>query len=220
MMICYRFQLTIQDPFADEANKWIEVLEQVLMLLLVFSRWILPKGEITRERLSQILLVYIALASDIIELFDLYEMEEVMKDTVLFHIILVTWTLSLVQFTLVLAGSKSRKSQAVMVAPMNTDAEQNIDEDYKVDRVEVLSLMLTLALQDVPFLFIRIYIIAYYRKMSNTLLFFAAKNALIIALQFYRVSIIVCGSPEKDVDNEGVIDEPSDPEQGHVGKCD
>ncbi len=33
------------------------IIEQMTLLVLILSRWLLPKGELTREELSQLLLV-------------------------------------------------------------------------------------------------------------------------------------------------------------------
>lgn len=33
------------------------IIEQMILLVLILSRWLLPKGELTREELSQLLLV-------------------------------------------------------------------------------------------------------------------------------------------------------------------
>ena len=33
------------------------IIEQMTLLVLILSRWLLPKGEMTREELSQLLLV-------------------------------------------------------------------------------------------------------------------------------------------------------------------
>ena len=48
----------------------------MLLLILIIGRWLLPKGEITREQLSQLLLVYIGMAADIIELFEAFKVLE------------------------------------------------------------------------------------------------------------------------------------------------
>lgn len=54
-------------------STWVTVIEQLLMLVLIIGRWMLPKGELTRDQLSQLLLVYIGTAADIIELFDSFK---------------------------------------------------------------------------------------------------------------------------------------------------
>lgn len=42
---------------------WVTLIEQFLMLTLIVGRWLLPKGELTRDQLSQLLLVYIGESS-------------------------------------------------------------------------------------------------------------------------------------------------------------
>ncbi|KAI4465153.1 tmem26 protein [Holotrichia oblita] len=69
---------------------WVTVIEQFLMLILIIGRWMLPKGELTRDQLSQLLLVYIGTAADIIEFFDSFK-----DDKVATHPILVLLTLSI-----------------------------------------------------------------------------------------------------------------------------
>lgn len=39
------------------------LIEQFLMLILIVGRWMLPKGDLTRDQLSQLLLVYIGKSS-------------------------------------------------------------------------------------------------------------------------------------------------------------
>ena len=39
-----------------------------MMLFIIIGRWVMPKQGITRSELSQLLLVYVSLASDIIDL--------------------------------------------------------------------------------------------------------------------------------------------------------
>jgi len=54
-------------------DTWLTVIEQFLMLILILGRWMLPKGDLTRDQLSQLLLVYIGTAADIIEFFDTFK---------------------------------------------------------------------------------------------------------------------------------------------------
>ena len=41
--------------------------------MLLSDSWMLPKGDLTRDQLSQLLLVYIGTAADIIEFFDSFK---------------------------------------------------------------------------------------------------------------------------------------------------
>jgi len=48
-------------------ENWLLGLHQVLLFVLVIGRWLLPKGKITRDQLSQLLLVFIGVGADILE---------------------------------------------------------------------------------------------------------------------------------------------------------
>lgn len=60
------------------SEQWVRALEQVLLLLLICGRWMLPKGKLTHDQLSQLLLVYIGTAADIVEFFDAFKEKEVL----------------------------------------------------------------------------------------------------------------------------------------------
>ncbi len=44
-----------------------------MMLIIIIGRWVMPKKGITRSELSQLLLVYMSLASDIIDLLSVLQ---------------------------------------------------------------------------------------------------------------------------------------------------
>ena len=47
---------------------WVLVLHQLLLFILIIGRWLLPTGEgISRDELSQLLLVFIGVGADILE---------------------------------------------------------------------------------------------------------------------------------------------------------
>lgn len=50
-----------------DSSQWVVMVEQLLLFVLILGRWMLPKGKISRDELSQLLLVYIGMAADIIE---------------------------------------------------------------------------------------------------------------------------------------------------------
>ena len=93
-------------PVALSAETWVTVIEQLLMLVLIIGRWLLPKGSLTREQLSQLLLVYIGTAADIIEFFDGFKDDKIARNQILVFLILSIWTWSLIQFCLVLTATK------------------------------------------------------------------------------------------------------------------
>ena len=55
----------------------VRMLEQLLLLFLIIGRWMLPKGDLTHDQLSQLLLVYIGTAADIVEFFDAFKEDTV-----------------------------------------------------------------------------------------------------------------------------------------------
>lgn len=49
-------------------NDWILGLHQVLLILLILGKWLLPLGGgVTRDQLSQLLLIFVGTAADILE---------------------------------------------------------------------------------------------------------------------------------------------------------
>ncbi|KAJ8020885.1 Transmembrane protein 26 [Holothuria leucospilota] len=96
----------------NNAGDRLEITEQVLVLVLIIGRWILPKGQISRDELSQLLLVYIGMAADILETFDVLEIKEVQTNSSLVLVILSLWTWSLLQFTIVMTAKKKRLTKA------------------------------------------------------------------------------------------------------------
>ena len=41
---------------------------QTVLVVLVLGRWLLPKGKLTRDQFSQLMLVYLGMAADIAEI--------------------------------------------------------------------------------------------------------------------------------------------------------
>ncbi|XP_071805551.1 transmembrane protein 26-like [Asterias amurensis] len=90
-------------------TQWILVVEQMLPLLLIVGRWLLPKGSITRNELSELLLVYFATAADIIEFFDGFNEVSVKYDRSLVFTLLTLWSWSLIQFALVMTSIRDQR---------------------------------------------------------------------------------------------------------------
>uniref|UniRef100_A0A8V5GFS2 Uncharacterized protein n=1 Tax=Melopsittacus undulatus TaxID=13146 RepID=A0A8V5GFS2_MELUD len=86
---------------------WTLALHQTFLLLLVVGRWLLPIGvEITRDQLSQLLLMFVGTAADILEFAsETLDIEDVRKNYALINAILAVWTWSMLQFPLDLAGN-------------------------------------------------------------------------------------------------------------------
>lgn len=98
------------------SETWVTLIEQFLMLVLIIGRWLLPKGDLTRDQLSQLLLVYIGsyfkkqfkpwvwqfcyilgTAADIIEFFDSFKDNTIASEPILVFLTLSIWSWSLMQ---------------------------------------------------------------------------------------------------------------------------
>ncbi|XP_032221007.2 transmembrane protein 26 isoform X2 [Nematostella vectensis] len=93
----------------DEAVLY--TLEQALVLILVIGRWLLPKGSISRDQLSQLLLVYVGMAADIMEFTEIIKEDEIRKVNMLnnnhfVNAVILFWSMSLFQFTLTISGTE------------------------------------------------------------------------------------------------------------------
>ncbi len=138
-------------------------------------------------QLSQLLLVYIGTAADIIEFFDSFKDERVNTDKVLCVMILSIWSWSLLQFTFVLTATKGRKTRI-------TQEESKVKTLHKAKEIccslDVWGILINIILQDAPFFVFRVLLIAYYKLISYMNIFFTCKNTLVITLQFYRLLVV------------------------------
>ncbi|XP_061934002.1 transmembrane protein 26 [Apis cerana] len=165
---------------------WVTLIEQFLMLILIIGRWMLPKGDLTRDQLSQLLLVYIGTAADIIEFFDSFKEDRIAREPVLVYLTLGIWAWSLMQFTVVLTATKSRKSRL----SSGNAVKRRIQTETSCCSIDVWGITLNMILQDGPFLAFRLILIVHYRIVSYMNIFFTCKNTLVILLQLYRLYVV------------------------------
>ncbi|CAH1784080.1 unnamed protein product [Owenia fusiformis] len=154
-------------------------LEQSLLLLMILGRWLLPKGEMSRQQVSQLLLNYLGMAADIVDLFELFREEGINRAEEFVYSILTVYSLSLCQFTFAL--------------PIITDDSNNGNRPNqllgmrKYVTPEVASVLVTLFIHDGPFLCVRLVAIFYYNVYTYSVVFFTTKNGLMVILQSYRL---------------------------------
>ncbi|CAF0774485.1 unnamed protein product [Didymodactylos carnosus] len=177
-------------PWKIPAEMWTQIVEQTLLLVLIIGRWLLPVGKtMTRDQLSQLLLVYIGTAADIIELFEAFKESGVQRNLTIIHLILSAWSVSLLQFTLVVTSTKSRKTRGGFQS-----SDDSTDQCFTFRlfwETELWALSTTILLQDGPFLCLRLGLIIHYKIISQSNVFFTTKNFLVVLLQLYRVCVIV-----------------------------
>jgi hypothetical protein len=59
--------------FGNDLEKQKKLCELGLIIGIILGRWLLPRGDITRDQLSALLLGYVGTAADILELFEVFE---------------------------------------------------------------------------------------------------------------------------------------------------
>ncbi|XP_043466157.1 transmembrane protein 26 isoform X2 [Leptopilina heterotoma] len=165
---------------------WVTLIEQFLMLILIIGRWMLPKGDLTRDQLSQLLLVYIGTAADIIEFFDSFKEDKIAREPVLVYLTLGIWSWSLMQFTVVLTATKSRKSRL----SSGSAVKRKVPTETSCCSIDVWGIAINMLLQDGPFLSFRLILIIHYQIVSYMNIFFTCKNTLVILLQLYRLHVV------------------------------
>ncbi|XP_066099809.1 transmembrane protein 26 isoform X2 [Saccopteryx bilineata] len=88
---------------------WTLALHQTFLLMLIIGRWLLPIGAtITRDQLSELLLMFVGTAADILEFTsETLAIKNVRNNPVLVYAILFIWTWSMLQFPLDLAACRA-----------------------------------------------------------------------------------------------------------------
>ena len=169
------------------------------MLVLILGRWLLPKGQLTRDQLSQLLLVYIGMAADMLEFSsETLRLEKIACNLGIFYAILAVWTWSLMQFTLGLTATKARKRR-VAAKVYRSELDELNKRRYRYSKkvsvfccgTELWALLTSVVIQDGPYLVIRLYLIFALSIYDQSTIFFTCKNALLLILQFYRLSVVL-----------------------------
>ena len=88
------------------------MVEISFMFIIILGRWIVPKGNISHSTLSQLLLVYLSLASDILDLLTLFNEEEIQLSLPMVHLVLTVFSLCMFQFALNLTATRGRSFRA------------------------------------------------------------------------------------------------------------
>ncbi|XP_012562260.2 uncharacterized protein LOC100208207 isoform X1 [Hydra vulgaris] len=108
------YELYGEDIITKAFSKWlfpkrVTIIEQTGMLVLIIGRWLLPSGSISKEQFSQILLIYIGTAADIVEFNEIYN-NDVIQDVIkvggadnLLHGVMAVWALAILQFSFTVA---------------------------------------------------------------------------------------------------------------------
>ncbi|XP_052815202.1 transmembrane protein 26-like [Mya arenaria] len=176
---------TTQAPTKLAMNNevWLIIVQEALVYLLVFSRWLLPRGAVSRAFLADLLLEFLAIASDIMELLAVFDEEEIRGNLSLTLAILTVWSASFIQFIPVLVHKRRFRHVRNPKVPC-------INRYFGDKFVEIVVTLMNIFLQDLPFLIVRLYIVFEIRIITYSLIFFILKNIVSLMLLFYRLTIM------------------------------
>uniref|UniRef100_H2YWB7 Transmembrane protein 26 n=1 Tax=Ciona savignyi TaxID=51511 RepID=H2YWB7_CIOSA len=184
---CFQLGITIN---LDDSG-WTLALEQILIFVLVLGKWIAPKGEVSRNELSQLLLVYIAAGADIIELLEVFNESKVSQNAELVYLVMAIWSWSLLQFCLVLTASKDMPNIDEHDEKVSYSDDGRLCFNCFCCYTEVWGMIMSILFQDGPFLILRLVIFLQYNVVTHMLVFFACKNVLVIILLLNRIRVII-----------------------------
>ncbi|KAM9618228.1 transmembrane protein 26 [Trichechus inunguis] len=164
---------------------WTLGLHQTFLLMLIIGRWLLPiGGGITRDQLSQLLLMFVGTAADILEFTsETLEEQNVRNSPALVYAILVIWTWSMLQFPLDLAVQ-------YVVCPSSVIARGFTSLFFCQYSADLWNIGISVFIQDGPFLVVRLILMTYFKVVNQMLVFFAVKNFLVVVLQLYRLVVL------------------------------
>ncbi|XP_043109333.1 transmembrane protein 26b [Puntigrus tetrazona] len=162
------------------ANDWILALQQIVLILLIVGKWLLPiAGGVTRDEISQLLLIFVGTAADILE-FISETLADVAENSIQFvYIILAVWTLSMLQFPL--------HFSVVKPEDFCESQDGSLIAKFRTDMWDIAG---TIFLQDGPFFVVRLAVMIYFSDIHQMLVFFTIKNFLVVMINIYRLWVI------------------------------
>lgn len=179
-----------------DPENWVAGLEQTMLIVLVLGRWLMPKGDMSRDQLSQLLMVYVGLGADILDIFDTFKEPEVKTNRAVVIIGLALFTWALMQFPLVLTQTQPPKGEPPQTSVRGLSCCPGAPSAFaSCCSSEVWSLLLTVGLQDGPFLLYRLYLMVQEQVLNQLMIFFTCKNILIVLLELYRIFVVQCEQP-------------------------
>eukprot|EP00105_Crassostrea_gigas_P030359 XP_011452636.1 PREDICTED: transmembrane protein 26-like [Crassostrea gigas] len=178
---------------------FVYAIEQSFLLVMIIGRWALPKGQMSRDKLSNLLLVMIGKACDITDFFTLFSHKNVALDRTFTHVVLVVWSLSVFQFPI--SFTESRNDNVAISIHRDRQYMKIIVRTLNVCfKTEIWSILAAIFMQEFPFLVCRSYAVGALGIVNDSIIFFLFKNSLIISMYTYRlVSLCLEMDPYSDL---------------------
>ncbi|XP_072334929.1 transmembrane protein 26b [Scyliorhinus torazame] len=172
--------------FLNSTLDWNLSFHQTLLILLIIGKWILPMGVgVNRDQLSQLLLTFVGIAADILEFkSETLSEKEVRCHAELVYAILAIWTWSMLQFPLDL--TVLQKTEGQRPHGNTSDRKAHLFKNS----ADLWNITISVLIQDGPFFIFRLFLMFHQGIVHQMLLFFTIKNALVLTLQFYRLTLI------------------------------
>ncbi|XP_066428798.1 transmembrane protein 26-like [Eleutherodactylus coqui] len=180
-----------------ELSTVIQCVEELTILVLILGRWMMPRGNMSRDQLAQLLLIYLALGADILDILELMKEPSIKTNTAVIVVGLCLFTLAVLQFTIVLTQTSSYSP------PETEDTEQSWASSKVKNCIlhccssDVTQMMTSVVMQDGPFLIYRLYLVTREDVFNESMLFFICKNILAVIIQVYRAVVFICDENKK-----------------------
>ncbi|XP_014614438.1 PREDICTED: uncharacterized protein LOC106792505 isoform X2 [Polistes canadensis] len=192
------FTLTIKE---NQEWKWFCPSVFLYLSSVVPAIWLLELDKVDKRLRSRESNINISENFDLSNLAaeDLKHLEKALgedriaREPVLVYLTLGIWAWSLMQFTVVLTATKSRKSRLSSGSAM----KKRVQTETGCCSIDIWGIALNMILQDGPFLAFRLILIIHYQIVSYMNIFFTCKNTLVILLQLYRLYVVHSESNSK-----------------------
>ncbi|XP_033116736.1 transmembrane protein 26-like [Anneissia japonica] len=190
-------------PINFDDQEWSLTLQQVFLFILIIGRWL------------QLLLVNIGMAANILEFFsEGMDIEMIGCSKILMTMILFIWSMSLMQFPINLTMEKEEEAQVLETTDVGMLSMWKKCTQYTYRNTDVCATVLALIMQDGSFPIMRLYLIIKFQNISQGVVFFTAKNVLVIALQIYHLICLYHKSVTASKEKQSSSDE--DPESNNM----
>ncbi|XP_052777172.1 transmembrane protein 26-like [Mya arenaria] len=181
-----------------EDKTWIVILLEMLLYILLIGR--LLHDTITQHVLTQQKIGFIGSASDIMDLFSMFEERKIITNEDIVKIILLTWSLTFIQFIPIWGSHLQGKRQKEHKRLIGDDQDgknyfrrqccsrlSRVLDDSILGKTEEFESMAAFIFQDTYFLIVRVYVMAYLKVFTRTVVFFTIKNVVMIILFLTRL---------------------------------
>ena len=173
-----------------------------LFIGLIVGRWIMPLGHLNTEEFSSLLLNFVGITPDIMELFETLAAFNKVGQIGIIYAVLVIYTVSALQFTIVTTSSLrfSRNSGRDVEGSSKKDKYIVNEDDHEQDcccrccewHDEFFQIFVTLLMHEVPFFVLRLTLSINYNIISELHIFFLVKNGVTIIILLHRLLTMGC----------------------------